>query len=72
MRIYKCSDCGREKNLLINHDGLPEVWERCTGECMWGAKDGPFLYSTEGVKTGYRKRRFTFVRMATSDDGDAS
>lgn len=55
---YKCSGCGTIKDVLINHDQLPEIWERCTDQCMWVATEGPVLLSVEGEKTGFRKRKF--------------
>jgi DNA-directed RNA polymerase subunit RPC12/RpoP len=62
-KVYKCTHCGKEKKVLVNHDQLPELFERCTEECMWdgfGLK-GPVLYSADGEKTGFHKRLFRRV-----------
>lgn len=56
-KTYKCSHCGNEKKVLVNHH-MPELFERCTDQCMWEAKEGPLLYSANGEKTGFRKRLF--------------
>lgn len=61
---YKCSDCGNVKQIMVNHDKLPEVWERCTDACSWGAKDGPRIPGIPGTGSmhdgfsGFRKRRY--------------
>ena len=63
-KLYKCNQCGNIKILLINHDQLPEVWERCTDNCMWSRKGelGNYLYSSDDIKTGFRLRKFTRVK----------
>jgi hypothetical protein len=76
MKDYKCTECGNVKKVMINHDGLPVIWERCTEECMWSGKGehGEALMSKEltkkefdgrittyRVKTGFHKRKFVRI-----------
>lgn len=60
---YQCSECGNIK-FVITNTFMPEIWERCTDECMWnalGAGRGPALLSKEGEITGFHKRKFRIV-----------
>lgn len=61
-KVYQCTKCGNAKMLLINHDHLPEVWERCTEDCMWTSKEGPALFSVDGKETGFRKTKYRRVK----------
>lgn len=57
---YQCQECGNIKTVMINHDQLPVIWERCSDDCMWksGGERGPVLHSANGEKTGFYKRKF--------------
>lgn len=72
MLKYKCTQCGNIKNLLINHNQLPVVWERCTDQCMWSGEGtkGPRLYSVNGEPTGFFKRKFEIIDPPPSEDCD--
>lgn len=57
LKDYKCQRCGNTKKVMVNHDGLHTLWERCTDQCMWtnNDKEAPSLYSSIGEKTGFKK-----------------
>lgn len=61
---YQCRECGHIKELLINHDALPWVWERCTDECGWDryrGEVGPNIPAADGGPTGFYKRKYVRV-----------
>lgn len=57
---YVCTHCGTERDIMVNHDGLPELFDRCTEDCMWSNEGfkGPVIYSENGIETGFNKRLF--------------
>ena len=61
-RTYVCTNCNTEKEVLCNHDNLPEIFERCSEDCMWNNGTGPLLYDNEGKPTSFRKCKMVLKR----------
>lgn len=56
-RIFTCIRCDQDKKVIMNHDQLSQIYERCTDLCMWTNDDinSPKLLSKDGQITGFRK-----------------
>lgn len=69
-RRFQCTQCGNIKDVIMNHDELGTIWERCTEECMWSSQGipGPVLYSKEGEKTGFHKRIHRRIHEVQSEE----
>lgn len=67
-RRFKCTRCGNIKDVIMNHDGLSEIWERCTDDCGWryDGERGPVIPDTNGNPSGFWKRRY--VRVDTNEN----
>ena len=55
MKTYVCTICGHEREVMVNHDQLPVLYERCTDACSWAAPLGPIILSSKGEVTGFRR-----------------
>lgn len=64
-KTFVCTRCGKQKEVLMNHDDLNEIFERCTDECMWANDNGPSLYSASGEVTGFRKCKMIKVEISS-------
>ncbi len=67
-RTFVCSRCGREKEIIMNHDGINETYERCVDLCMWTNYEGPMLFTSQGQQTGFKKCKFIKKSLILDQD----